>query len=428
MSHGKIQAELERREGRWRESLLRRYDLEALTAFIRQIVAETKPLDGVDLGRAMSSRWSIGGHSMLNGDWYFTTEPDTDDFVLRTTLVREKRAVNFRCVRAAKDKFKVGAVEVEAAPEILVPITRNGPPPAASAPFSRPASGSRGCAKSKDRARSSRSSSGNPPRSPARSWLSFSSSPATRPRRNVGSSLPRNGGARFDAARRAEPAPAHPRTHRVNPGCARGADRPRVAAAARNVNPARPRRIGFRCAPTPETVRLCPDPPMTTEQLKAMQAPLKAAYRDAPEKALVTLRAGGRISEGISCRVDTGRALVFAGLHPATGGVGDTACSGDMLLEALVACSGVTLKAVATALDLALRDAAITAEGDPDFRGTLGVANEVPVGFQKIRLTVTLETDAGDEQIATLLRLTERYCVVLQSLKPTPGLSWHRKG
>lgn len=167
--------------------------------------------------------------------------------------------------------------------------------------------------------------------------------------------------------------------------------------------------------------------PMDGNQLKAVQAPIKARYREAPADALITLRARGRLNEGISCRVETGKALVTAGLHPATGGVGDTACSGDMLLQALVACAGVTLNAVATALGIDLRDAAIEAEGDLDFRGTLGVAKEVPVGFQKIRLAMTLETDASDEQIANLLRLTERYCVVLQTLKQPPELTWLRK-
>lgn len=166
---------------------------------------------------------------------------------------------------------------------------------------------------------------------------------------------------------------------------------------------------------------------MDSNQLKAMQAPLKAAYRESPEKALITLRARGRINEGISCRVETGKALVVAGLHPATGGMGDAACSGDMLLEALVACAGVTLNAVATALGVKLRDATIEAEGDLDFRGTLGVSKEVPVGFQKIRLIVSLDTDAAEDQIANLIRLTERYCVVLQTLKHAPEFSLHRK-
>ena len=166
---------------------------------------------------------------------------------------------------------------------------------------------------------------------------------------------------------------------------------------------------------------------MDGNQFKALQAPFKAQYRESPETALVTLRARGRIDEGISCRVETGKALLVAGLHPATGGSGNAACSGDMLLEALVACAGVTLNAVATALGITLRDASLEAEGDLDFRGTLGVAKEVPVGLQKIRLIVTLDTDAPDDQLANLLRLTERYCVVLQTLKHAPEVTMVRK-
>lgn len=162
---------------------------------------------------------------------------------------------------------------------------------------------------------------------------------------------------------------------------------------------------------------------MDANQLRAMQAPLKAQYRETPETAQVTLHARGRLNENLSCQVDTGKALVLAGLHPATGGIGNTACSGDMLLQALVACAGVTLNAVATALGINLRDAAIEAEGDLDFRGTLGVSKEVPVGFQKIRLVVTLDSDAPEDQLANLLRLTERYCVVLQTLKHPPDLT-----
>ncbi len=134
----------------------------------------------------------------------------------------------------------------------------------------------------------------------------------------------------------------------------------------------------------------------------------------------MTLRAEGRIGEGLTCKLETGRALVEAGLHPATGGDGLSACSGDMLLEALVACAGVTLRAVATALGINLRDATVRAEGDLDFRGTLGVSKEVPVGFQRIRLQFDLDTDASEEQLATLLRLTERYCVVYQTLRSAP--------
>jgi uncharacterized OsmC-like protein len=162
---------------------------------------------------------------------------------------------------------------------------------------------------------------------------------------------------------------------------------------------------------------------MDAEQLRSVQAPLKARYRERPDAALVTLRARGRVGAGVSCRIETGNALVVAGLHPATGGSGHAACSGDMLLEALVACAGVTLNAVATALGIELRDAAIEAEGDLDFRGTLGVAKDVPVGLQNIRLKFTLDTDASEEQLATLLRLTERYCVVFQTLAHPPGIA-----
>jgi uncharacterized OsmC-like protein len=162
---------------------------------------------------------------------------------------------------------------------------------------------------------------------------------------------------------------------------------------------------------------------MKAEELRAVQAPLKERYRDDPRAALVTLRAEGRLGEGVTCSVQTGRALVAAGLHPATGGNGQSACSGDMLLEALVACAGVTLNAVATALGIALRDAGIRAEGDLDFRGTLGVAKDAPVGFQHIRLHFDLETDASEDQLATLIRLTERYCVVYQTLRQSPEMT-----
>jgi uncharacterized OsmC-like protein len=161
---------------------------------------------------------------------------------------------------------------------------------------------------------------------------------------------------------------------------------------------------------------------MKTEELKALQAPIKDRYRKEPQAALVTLRARGRIGEGIACRVDTGRALVEAGLHPATGGSGLQACSGDMLLEALVACAGVTLGAVATALGIGLRDALISAEGDLDFRGTLGVAKDSPVGFREVRLRFDLDTDAPAEQQKKLIELTERYCVVLQTLRQSPPI------
>lgn len=166
---------------------------------------------------------------------------------------------------------------------------------------------------------------------------------------------------------------------------------------------------------------------MNAEELRFVQAPLKELYRRTPESALITLRAQGRIGEGVSCKIETGRALVVAGLHPATGGSGQAACSGDMLLEALVACAGVTLNAVATALGIELRDASLQAEGDLDFRGTLGLSKEAPVGFQNIRLQFTLDTDASEEQLATLLRLTERYCVVYQTLVHPPILAVTRK-
>jgi len=162
---------------------------------------------------------------------------------------------------------------------------------------------------------------------------------------------------------------------------------------------------------------------MNADELRALQAPLKERYREAPDAALVTLHAEGRLGEGVTCKVETGKALAVAGLHPATGGDGLAACSGDMLLEALVACAGVTMNAVATALGITLRDGALRAEGDLDFRGTLGVAKGVPVGFRNIRLSVVIDTDASPEQIDTLLRLTERYCVVYQTLAHPPALS-----
>ena len=167
---------------------------------------------------------------------------------------------------------------------------------------------------------------------------------------------------------------------------------------------------------------------MDSEALRALQSPLKDRYRQAPDTARITLSAEGRIGEGVTCKVDTGRALVEAGLHPATGGTGTSACSGDMLLEALVACAGVTLNAVATALGVKLNDAKVRAEGDLDFRGTLGVAKDVPVGFQHIRLQFELDTDATEDEVATLLRLTERYCVVYQTLAHPPTLEVTRTG
>ena len=162
---------------------------------------------------------------------------------------------------------------------------------------------------------------------------------------------------------------------------------------------------------------------MDAAALKALQAPLKDKYRETPQAAVVTLKAEGRIGEGVTCRVETGKALVEAGLHPASGGPGTQACSGDMLLEALVACAGVTLNAVATALGLAVRDATIRAEGDLDFRGTLGVAKDAPVGFRDIRLAFDIDGDLTEDEHATLLKLTERYCVVYQTLRQPPPVA-----
>ena len=163
---------------------------------------------------------------------------------------------------------------------------------------------------------------------------------------------------------------------------------------------------------------------MDAATLRALQAPLKDRYREDPTAAVITLKAEGRLDDqSVTCKVDTGRALVTAGLHPATGGNGLEACSGDMLLEALVACAGVTLKAVATAIGVDLKDAVVRAEGDLDFRGTLGVAKDAPVGFRAIRLTFGLETDAPEDTLEQLLKLTERYCGVLQTLNNRPELS-----
>ncbi|MBK6854451.1 MAG: OsmC family protein [Burkholderiales bacterium] len=165
---------------------------------------------------------------------------------------------------------------------------------------------------------------------------------------------------------------------------------------------------------------------MDAEALKTLQAPIKARLREQPSSGAITLRAEGRLGEGLTCSVETSRALVLAGLHPATGGDGSSACSGDMLLQALVACAGVTLNAVATALAIPLRDARISAEGDLDFRGTLGVAKDAAVGFTAIRLKVDLDSDATPEQIDTLLKLTERYCVIFQTLNKPPSLAVSR--
>jgi uncharacterized OsmC-like protein len=161
---------------------------------------------------------------------------------------------------------------------------------------------------------------------------------------------------------------------------------------------------------------------MKAEELRALQAPAKARYKDDPSAALVTLKAQGTLGDSVTCKVTTGRGLVEAGLHPATGGDGLSACSGDMLLDALVACAGVTLRAVATALDLPVRGGVVTAEGDLDFRGTLGVSKEADVGFRNIRLSFKLDTDASAEQLETLLKLTKRYCVIYQTLVKSPAL------
>jgi uncharacterized OsmC-like protein len=165
---------------------------------------------------------------------------------------------------------------------------------------------------------------------------------------------------------------------------------------------------------------------MKTEELRALQAPLKERYRQAPEAAFITLKAEGRLGEHVTCKIDTGRALVEAGLHPATGGDGLSACSGDMLLEALVACAGVTLRAIAAAIGMDVRGGVVRAEGDLDFRGTMGVSKEAPVGFQRIRLGFELDTDGTEEQLATLIRLTERYCVVYQTLRRPPEVEVSR--
>lgn len=160
---------------------------------------------------------------------------------------------------------------------------------------------------------------------------------------------------------------------------------------------------------------------MDANELRAMQAPIKERYKSDPQAAVVTLRANGTLDDSnVACKLETGRALAVAGLHPATGGSGLELCSGDMLLEALVACAGVTLKAVATALDIPLRSGQVSAEGDLDFRGTLGVAKDAPVGFREIRLRFDLDTDAAQEKLDQLLKLTERYCVVYQTIKAGP--------
>lgn len=161
---------------------------------------------------------------------------------------------------------------------------------------------------------------------------------------------------------------------------------------------------------------------MKSEELRSKQAPLKEQYRKKPEAALVTLKASGHLGEGVTCKIETGKAIVDAGLHPATGGDGFHICSGDLLLEALVACAGVTLNAVATAIGIDIKDGMVYAEGDLDFRGTLAVSKDVPVGFKDIRLNFNLVTDASEHQLADLLKLTERYCVVYQTLRNSPAV------
>ena len=166
---------------------------------------------------------------------------------------------------------------------------------------------------------------------------------------------------------------------------------------------------------------------MESEELRSLQAPLKNQYREKPESAMVTLKAQGRIGEGVSCKIETGKALAEAGLHRATGGNGLMVCSGDMLLEALAACAGVTLNAVATAKGIKIDEGIVQTEGDLDFRGTLGVSKEAPVGFQNIRLKFILKTNASDEELSTLIKLTERYCVVFQTLNNPPKINISRQ-
>jgi uncharacterized OsmC-like protein len=166
---------------------------------------------------------------------------------------------------------------------------------------------------------------------------------------------------------------------------------------------------------------------MEREALRAIQEPLKSRYREDPDRALVTLTASGTLGEGVTCSVATGRAIVEAGLHPATGGDGLSLCSGDMLLEALAACAGVTLRAVATSIDVPVRAGEVRVEGDLDFRGTLAVTKDAPVGFRAIRVHFHLDSDATEEQLDTLIRLTERYCVVLQTLAKSPALTFARE-
>jgi len=166
---------------------------------------------------------------------------------------------------------------------------------------------------------------------------------------------------------------------------------------------------------------------MNADELRSLQKPLKERYQDSPESALVTLEAQSHLGDGVTCKVGTAKGLIEAGLHPATGGDGTWTCSGDMLLEALAACAGVTMAAVATAIGIKIQGGVVHAEGDVDFRGTLGVSKDVPVGFQRIRLHFDLTTDASEEEMATLLRLTERYCVVYQTLRHSPEMTVSRR-
>jgi len=161
---------------------------------------------------------------------------------------------------------------------------------------------------------------------------------------------------------------------------------------------------------------------MKSDELREKQAPLKQDYQEHPEKAIVTLKAEAVLGDNLTCKIETGKAMVSAGLHPATGGDGFSACSGDMLLEALAACAGVTMNAVATAIDIEIRKGKVVTEGELDFRGTLGVSKEAPVGFKSINMKFDLDTDADEEQLATLLKLTERYCVVFQTLNNKPDI------
>jgi uncharacterized OsmC-like protein len=197
---------------------------------------------------------------------------------------------------------------------------------------------------------------------------------------------------------------------------------PRTAPHCGGDGPAKWRRLAGKSVH--RSKRIVEDTEMDAAELRSMQAPIKERYKSEPKAALITLRAKGAIDDThIACKVETGRALAVAGLHPGTGGSGLELCSGDMLLEALVACAGVTLKAVSTALDIPLRSATVSAEGDLDFRGTLGVAKDAPVGFAEIRLRFDVDTDAPQDRLDQLLKLTERYCVVYQTIRNGPPVT-----